>query len=251
MYKRITTNIIEEHFDDYKGAWEDTLTSYTEEEDAESYDKPIKRAFKKAKLDKKKYGSVFSVVADEDTPLGSMIKRDYREYFTAYLLDLRSYIVARSAKSEEAVSLKEKLTKQIADMAILLQPWYTPTTKADLAKSFENFNTPIIAYIDAVAEGVENVPDDAVMAGIQEFSKKLFNISSFAWTEAGVSERLHTFFHEVADQIWSRRKSNWAEDQAALDKSYITLIQGSDKEVSISDVLSKGLIASQPWRFRG
>lgn len=250
MYKRITTNIIEEHFDDYRGA--DTLPAYSfEPENKQTFAKKNKSAFKKAKLSKKKFGGVFSVVSDEDTPLGAMIKKDYREYFTAYLLALRSYIVARSSKSAEVEQVKEKLTKQVFNLSTLIQPWHTPNTRTSIVTSFEALNKPIIDYIEAVASGSQSVPDDAVMTGIQDFSKTVVGVSPATWNEQDMTERWHTFFHEIADQIWSRMKSNWVEDQAALDKSYVTLIQGSDKEVSISDVLSKGLIASQPWRFRG
>ena len=252
MYKRITTNIIEEHFDEYHGDNGDTdLTYIPAQEDARMFTKQNRQTFKKSKLGNKKFGSVFSVVADEDTVLGAMIKRDHREYFTAYLLDLRSYIVARAAKSEEAAQIKDKLVVQARRFATTIQPYYVPEIRASIGTLFENFSNAIISYIDAVADGGTDVSDATVMSAISELAKKMNSISAFIWPIEGFTERLHTFFHEVAGQIWARMKSDWTEDQTQLDKSYITLVQGSNQEVSISDVLSKGLIALQPWRFRG
>jgi len=263
MYKKVT--VVKEYF---KEVPDDALVDYTDGingatewyPDNGSYDAmQMKKAMKYKKGMKAgknlKAANVFSTVDPENTEVGVAIRMGSRDFFTRYNNLLRDYIVSKSSKHEDAETIKGLLELHARTIGTVVTTWYRPENVTAFANSFVSLHSAAIPALDARIAGTDSAGAmDQFMATAGQFSTALSSLNAFpaanTWPAEGVKDIMVSFVNSVIRQIDARKTKDWDTDQSAAKVTYNILVSGLPTGMAgFADVLSKGVIVENPWRF--
>lgn len=222
MYKKITHNIVEEHFD-HPMAGE------------------LKFAMEQAVV----------VSPDVDSAAAQAFKTESRNHFNKFAWRLRSYIVSLLDGAQDAAVIEEELFKNVDGIGRLVSPYYGANASALVSQHLRGI---VVSLMEAVKTAKVNQSLNGAKLKISEHIGNLARLLSEAnpkfWPEAAVAELLTKATDALLLQAESRVKKDWATDQRAADLAHEILVTGQpDGSSSFADVVSRGIIRQFPQKF--
>jgi hypothetical protein len=232
MYKKIQHNIVEEHFDN--------IAAYQCGGNAN------------VAMTARHIGAdLFSSILTENTPTAILFREASRVYFTQILMYLRSYLVAKvSGNIDEMVAIKQAFD-QFYPLATArtFGPLISPDEGNKLSSSFKILIDGFMTFIDKVSEGKDLGEALATIRNhYEDYSKKLNSLLP-NWSSVMLNDLWREVSGTLVDQVNSRIKKDWSSDQTAFGRLYELLVSGSARSSGFADIMSKGFIQRNPFRF--
>jgi hypothetical protein len=234
MYKKIQHNIVEEHFDN--------IAAYQCGGNAN------------VAMTARHIGANLFVpsVSVEDTPAAVKFREASRNFYTQYAIYIRSYLVAKvNGNVDEATSLKQGFDKfypteigRIYGNYLSIddgQRWLSP---------YQTLTTGIISFIDDISEGKNfNESFAKIKKNYEEFSTAMSSLLP-DWDKRLIDAVWESVVMSLSDQITSRTNKDWASDMVAVNKLFEILVFGDAQKFSFSEILARGLIQRNTFRFQ-
>jgi hypothetical protein len=231
MYKKITHEIVEEHFDHPMAA-------------------DIKQMAESA--------SVLPVKGWPPLPQRYQFQSAIRNQFTKLNNDIRNVIVSDLANSEDLTFNKDNLNKTVLEFVELVKS-YTDTKTADaIVKNLMDFINNFILIIDSIKKG--QMYDTLKTSAITDFTNFLQQGTVNSWISGGgvipANTYADTYIAELIKQVMSRLQKNWNDDSMSAEKAriissssgpiYETPFNGSQ---DMSTIFSNSVINQFPTKF--
>ena len=233
MYKKITHNIVEEHFDH-----------------------PIAAELKK-KVDK-----AIAPRATLKPRLNSTVTPEASLYMAAHELvakltwGVRNYLVSALNGGEDSQYIKDRLLKDIAEFGPVLTTYYSPQVGDDVVTHLTEFAKvfcDLVATAKAEKDTTKGITD--ALGHLEKLSKVLGAINPKFWPEDVVNEYLHQYAIHVIAQITARIKKEWEADTLASLRAVNIMMNGPVSEGTLkgmpdfSNVFASGIIKQFPNLF--
>jgi hypothetical protein len=247
MYKKITHNIVEEHFDHQLAA-------------------ELKHSIDNGKdnLKPKVYyiganGSLGlndplpQYVLNEDTMLFRM---DCRTAWNKWVYSLLNYAVSLNGNLPGTEQVKSRMHKNAVAIGYLLIAFYGPTAAKVVGSSLIAIDDIGMHYVEALKE---NKPTEEIVADWEPVVNNLANILNELnpnnWPTSLIKDIMSAVVSAWQDQLTARAAGNFIADEIAIDtlsKLVVTGIPDHGKGFdSLADIFSRGLIAQFPSMFQG
>jgi hypothetical protein len=230
MYKKITHNIIEEHFDN--------IAAY--------------QCGGNAKImmsGNSITAGIFS--GGENSPSAVALKSAAKDYFLNYLMGVRNYIISKISGDISATTESRKILDQhVQKFSKLISSFFSLEDTPKIVTAFTNLTNRILDMIDGLAENKNTEASQAELTKeINNFAGLLYSLAPNQWSQWPLINLWASIANSIADQVRSRISKNWEEDSAALDRSAMYLVTNVFPDLGFSEALAKGIIYLRPGRF--
>jgi hypothetical protein len=232
MYKKITHDIVEEHF-------EHPLVLPTEEKASMV---PTRDAL----------SPLPSVVINEKTLIFRM---DSRTLWTKYSLGLVNYAVSSVADLSTTPSVEERLTKSATLIGDYFIPYYGIRAGSDIGKMLTAIFENGVEVVEVAKKKGDIVPLQIKWAEQTKSLAELFNkLNPGQYPVSLLEEMLYALTQLWTDNINARINKNIIMNAESIDGINKLVITGIANHVnkgyqSLADVLSRGVIAQYPLSF--
>ena len=231
MYKKITHDIVEEHFDDVAG---------------------LSRAIKAASVVTPVTGELPALVINERT---LVFRMDSRTLWTRYSLGMINFSVSDFGNLDSTPSVEKNLKKSAAEIGNFFVPYYGIAAGTRVG----NLLTAIVVNGTKVVEAIKNRRDVAVFETIwskqaDELAQYLNELNPSQWPRDLMSEMMVTLTKFWLEDFRARYDKDFASDSIALDNILKVAVSGIPNHTnrgytSIADLISRGIIAQYPLSF--
>jgi len=231
MYKKITHNIIEEHYDHLTMAAAAMQCGNTMAQG------------------QRIMAGAFSNI--EYNPAAVALRMMSKDYFSNYLTYLRNYIVNKISGDATATADAKKLIDQHqAKLLPLFNPFFIAADAQKIATEFSNLTNRLVAVIDSLVENKDVAMAQTELRNqINTLSDVMYNLALNQWPRQPMVDLLTAFTGAMVDQTQSRINKNWSIDSDSLRKASNYLISGNPPDLGLSEVLARGIISLRPTRF--
>lgn len=220
MYKKITHNIVEEHF-------------------AHPMASEIKQMSERSHM--------LSQTENEPT---YKIRMESKQYLNDFAWRLRSYIVNALDGGLELPILEEHLNITLADLGRIVSMFYGATASEKFGMHMSGIMNGVFAAAKAAkANQSLTAIKTTILNHISELSQFLGAANPTAWPATGVSDILTRAVNAIVAQIEARQKKDWAADQKAATLTNDILVSGSMGMPSFADVFARGLTRPMSQKF--
>ena len=235
MYKKITHNIVEEHFDHPAAA-------------------DIKQMSEMSPSITK------NLLVKQWPPLPQrfQFQTAIRNQFAKLNNDIRNVIVSDVANSEDLTFNKANLNKTVLDFIELVKS-YTDTKTADaIVKNLMDFTDNFILIIDSIKKG--QTYDTLKTSAITDFTNFLQQGTVNSWIGGGGNIPANTYtdayIAELIKQTVSRLQKNWNDDGIAAEKARNIISSGGpiyetpfNNNQDMSTIFANSIINQFPNKF--
>lgn len=226
MYKRITHNIVEEHFDH-----------------------PLATEIK-SKLAPRQGPP--SVTSDAEV----QFRRKTDNLFARLSRGLRSYIVSAIGTDSDAEFIKTQLIAAVNEFAPELTEYYSPTVVAEITGNLLGFINPFVQLVMyAKVNSDYSTYLTAATASLDALAGSLNLINPANWPEETVKEYLHEYLTCLVEQVKARLKEDWVADADQVEFGNSLLLHGPVPNGPLKDmpgfavVFANGIVNQFPIRF--
>lgn len=230
MYKKITHNIVEEHFDHPAVLPKGMINT-----EMQAIGARLPQA-----------------VMNENT---MMFRMNVRSAVTKWVWSLLNYSISLNGNLPGTEQTKTRMQKNAVSLGDMLAPYYG----IDKARSV---TTALLAIDDIGTRYVEALKDKKPTADIVaswqpfiiELAKALSGMNPANWPEAGVVDVFNKLTKAWQDELTARDKGDLLADEAAIDYINKLMITGVHNHTpadfnSFADELSRGIVAQFPTMF--
>jgi hypothetical protein len=235
MYKKITHNIMEEHFAHPLAA---DLKKKVEKLNPAPI--PVKPTLK----------STIMITPENQLHMHS------HEFFGKLVWGIRNYIISDLATAPDAAYIKSRLLKDIKDLGTILTTYYSKKIGDDAVQHLTAFANVVTELVIAAKAGKDITKLTASAFGHLDDLASVISVANPAhWPEAVVKEFLHTYFTHVIEQVTARIKKDWDADMVASTKGSNVLTSGPVSEgilkgmPDFANVFAEGIIKQFPQVF--
>lgn len=225
MYKKITHQITEEHFDHPMGM-------------------DIKATIEHS-------GRRRPMAVDSASAM--KFKSDAQKYFSDYLWRIRSYIVSYiDGPGEDLATIESQLFKDIENISSLVKQYYGGGAAIKFDMALKDITLALIDVIKAVKAGQDTVaPQAKAVQMIDVLAQLLAMANPVHWPASAVNSILDAAAAAWVSQARARLNKDWVADVAAsvLDRNIILSGQ-ADGTPGFADVFALGVINQFPDRFK-
>jgi len=232
MYKKITHDIVEEHFDSPLALPTEVKASMV----------PTKATL----------SPLPSVVVNEKT---LVFRMDSRTLWTKYSLGLVNYAVSSVADLSTTPSVEERLTKSATMIGDYFIPYYGIRAGSDIGKMLNAIFETGVEVVEVSKKKGDIVPLQIKWAEQTTQLAELFNkLNPGQYPVSLIQEMLHALTQLWTDNINARITNNVIMNAESIDGINKLVITGIANHVnkgypSLADVLSRGVIAQYPLSF--
>jgi len=232
MYKKITHEIIEEHFDN-----------------PDAVPKEVKATIPKMS---NMLTPLPPVVINEKTLIFRM---DSRTLWTKYALGLVNYTVSSVADLSTTPSVEERLTKSATLIGDYFIPYYGIRAGSDIGKLLTDIFENGVQVVEVLKSQGDIVPLQIKWAAQTTALAELFNkLNPGQYPVTLIEEMLQALTRLWTDNINARITKNIILNASSIDGINKLVITGIANHVnkgyqSLADVLSRGVIAQYPLSF--
>lgn len=222
MYKKVTHNIVEEHFAHPAAAHIKASLTYGYKPEA------------------------------METNSTMNFRKDSKYYLAKFFWRVRSYIVSVTDSAEDQMALEMQLFKDIYKVAELIKPFYGDAAATTFEQRLKAVAIAAVEVIKAVKAGRDPVDlrNQAIMR-IDELAAFLSTANPSNWPAAAVSNIFTKLLDAWIDQTTSRTKKMWDADFAASDAASHLFMNGLSGDPSaFTDIFANGIIQQFPDNFR-
>lgn len=225
MYKKITHQITEEHF-------EHPMAMH------------IKTAMDSGKITAPEAPIPASVIK---------FKSDAQKYFNDYLWRVRSFIVSYiDGPGEDLATIESQIFKDIEHISSLVKQYYGSgaATKVDI--ELKDITLALIEVIKTVKGGGDTTPtQDKCVASINVLANTLSAANPTFWPASAVNKILDAAAAAWVAQTRARTKKDWPADIAATDLARGIILSGqADGTPGFAQVFESGVIGQFPDLFK-
>jgi len=213
MYKKITHNIVEEHFAH-----------------------PIAAELKK-KVDK----IVTPVPAMAKpklsiTPEGNLHMAS-NELFGRLTWAIRNYIVSTLGDLEDAAYIKAEVLKDVQDFAPVFTTYYSKEVADEVVNHLSEAVTTLCELVKAAKMNKDySKLAETVISHLDMLAKVISTVNPKNWPEQVVKEYLNQYATHLLEQVAARVKKDWEADRIASVKTINTIMSGP-----VTDGILKGM----------
>ena len=206
MYKKITHNIVEEHYDRPMGYWHH---------------------------------------ADENMGYGmiSQFERDSIHAWAKIVWELRSLIIDITGQLGSADELETRLLLNAAEVGELLTPYYDAVTVIEFNTALARVLTDIVSLIKATTSGLDTADlQMACDASIQSFAQLLHSVNPGSWLVATIVDVFTALKDLCIVQTQARMVRDWMTGINAADSAYDLMVGGNQRGMrGFADIFSQGI----------
>jgi len=235
MYKKITHEIVEEHFDHPIAA-------------------DIKQMYEMSP------GITKNLLVKQWPPLPQrfQFQTAIRNQFAKLNNDIRNVIVSDVANSEDHSFNMGNLNKTVLEFTELIKS-YTDTKTADaIVKNLMDFTDNFILIIDGIKKG--QIYDTVKTSAITDFTNFLQQGTVNSWIGGGgvipANTYADTYIAELIKQVVSRLQKNWSDDGIAAEKARNIISAGGpiygtpfNNNQDMSTIFANSIINQFPNKF--
>jgi hypothetical protein len=231
MYKRITHNIVEEHYDHPAVAAAAMQCGNTMTQG------------------QRIMAGAFSNI--EYNPAAVALRMMSKDYFSNYLTYLRNYIVNKISGDAAATADAKKLMDQnLTKLMPLVNPFFAVADSQKIGTEFSNLTNRLVAVIDSLVENKDVAMAQTELRNqVGSLSKALYDLAPNQWPQQSVMDLLTAIAGAIVDQTQARMAKNWSMDSDSLRRASEYLISGNPPNLGLSEVLARGIISLRPSRF--
>lgn len=224
MYKKITHNIVEEHYEHPAVVPENT---------------------------KIKAGNVFLNAQPENSSSAVALRMASKDYFVWYLWNLRNFVMARIASTEEVNLYRNSSINHARSLIDVVKNYYGAPVGPNAVMAFETLTVSILDLVEVMANNQDSKSAvERAKSSVTNFANTVNALAPTIWPAAAVSEIWTAFVDSVFDQITARMEKQWERDQSAVKSSYGILVSGQTTGIQgFAEVFALGTIQQQPSRF--
>lgn len=222
MYKKITHNIIEEHFDHpmaveiKRGAGYDTKTTL-----------------------------------DLSTRSASVFKDHVHRAFTKLDNRIRSYIISAISAGEDLPILEKYLIDDVGRIGYSIKTYFAPEDATAFNQSLTTLIVSVGNIVKAIKAGRDTKELRLTLANsLNDFATLLSSINPSHWEKTSVLSILSKLADTWISEAEARYKKEWAIDLAAADEAHNILVAGKpDGTRGFADIFANGIIKQFPQKF--
>lgn len=195
MYKKITHNIIEEHWDDIKIP-EDVVGSWG----GSSSDMVTSR----------RVTASWPITPNQFAYLSAV-----RTQFNQFNSLLRAYAISALSNSPDLTYTKNELLKVADEFSTFFEPYYGSSTAMTLSSHLKNFVNEFVDFVDNIKSGRDTASSKtSLMQKLQNFVDTITSMNPLWWSPINqtATQYITTYGNNVLDQVVFRKASKWAED---------------------------------------
>lgn len=238
MYKKISHNIVEEHFDHPAVLPAGMVQS--------SY-RPKQMA----------NGQLPSYVMNEDTMLFRM---DARSAWAKWVWSLLNYSISLNGNLPGTEQVKGRMHKNAVALGDFLIPYYGLTASRAVTTALIAIDDIGMHYVEALKAKESPAEIEKIVASwkpyIAALAKTMNELNPGNWPETLISDILDNLVKGWQDELTARARGDLVADEIAIDylnKLVITGVPDHQKFgfSSLADLFSRGIIAQFPNMFAG
>ena len=261
MYKKITHQIVEEHFAHPIAAELKTNVDKTKPKSEVDYlGRVLDPITHKPMIDKKTGKYVYAVKPmlhpDKKTnpkPKGyieyynlsplSQVEKDSLNYFGQLAWRIRSLVISTTSGDKDIDLLKTRMAGDIDNISKIVEEVYGTDASTQFSKLLNEVTLNLIDVITLVNQDVDTTDS---MKKLNDSNVALGNFLEKAnskWPSKTVSDLLSQIENLYIMQTISRMKKEWEAGVAAADNAYdIFVVKQDNGEPSLSDIFSHGIL---------
>lgn len=232
MYKKITHNIVEEHFAHPLAA---------------ELKKKVEKIIAPAPTMAKPKLTI--------TPEGNL-HMAANELIGKLAWGIRKYIVSTLGDLDDAAYIKENILKDIQDFAPVFTTYYSKTVSDEAVKHLSEFATVLCEIVKLARSGKDyEKQTEIAISHLDMLAKVLAAANPKNWPEEVVKEYLHQYATHVLAQVQAREKKDWEADTLASVKAINTIMSGPVTEgilkgmPDFANVFASGIVKQFPGLF--
>jgi len=201
MYKKITHNIVEEHF-------------------AHPLSAQLKKEIDKTKLvpNTRGYGATAM----------SNIQMDSHKQFNKLFWGIRHYLVSALGANDDSTTLiKTNLLKDVASFGPFFAAYYSTQVGNDVVTHLTSFANSFVDAVQLARSGRDySAQLTAARTHLDALAKVLSLTNPTTWPEAVVKSYFAEYVTKVTEQIVARVKKDWKTDAVAESQSHMIISTG-------------------------
>jgi hypothetical protein len=229
MYKKITHNIVEEHFAH-----------------------PMAAELKK-KVDKTVAPTPKPKVSI--TPEGNL-HMAVHELMGKLAWGIRNYIVSTLGGIDDAAFIEASILKDIQDLSPVFTTYYSKTVADESLKHLTEFANAFCEVVKLAKAGKDYTKQaEVALSHADMLAKVLSTANPKNWPEEVVKEYLHQYATHLIAQITARMKKDWEADTLSSVKAINTIMSGPVTEgilkgmPDFANVFASGIVKQFPGLF--
>ena len=233
MYKRITHNIMEEHFAHPIAA---ELKKKIDKATAQP-PKPMLRA-------------TITITPEQQLHMTS------HELFGKVVWGIRNYIISELNSSPDTNYITTRLLKDIKEFAPVFTLYYSKKIGDDVVMHLTQFANVLVELVTAAKAEKDITRLTASAFGhLDDLANVISVVNPAHWPEAVVKEFWHVYLTHVVEQVKARIKKDWEADTTASIKASNVLTSGPVTEGYIkgmpdfASIFAEGIIKQFPQVF--
>lgn len=251
MYKKITHNIIEEHFDHPATLPNGMLTAMngTPMNAPLVASTPIETNFTATS------GALPPYVMNEQTMLFRM---DARSAWAKWAFSIMNYAVSLNGDLPGTDQVKGRMHKTAIALGEFIIPYYGLTAANSLSTALIAINDIGMHYVEAMKAKKSSDELAKIAAAwipyITDLAKVFNELNPTNWPTPLIQDIITNLVSAWQDQLTARAKGDIVADEIAIDRINKLVITGLPDHVkhgfsSLADVFSRGIIAQYPGMF--
>ncbi len=235
MYKKITHQIVEEHFDHPVLAEAAANVGCNLIPMSGHFSTHIPQAAPK------------SINSDS----GIQFRQQVHNYFSDCAAIVRNYIVSAIAGGEDQAVIEDQLFKFISTIGGVVQPYYGEEVAVTVNNMFKDLFTNLVDAIKLVKAGKDTAAAmEKVYAIVGAFASAAHGLNPEYWPESAVNKAWTDIVNAWLAQAVARQKKDWSSDLLAAQNLNMALLSGTaEYSPGFSDVFATGIIRQFPRRF--
>ena len=234
MYKKITHNIIEEHFD------------YPVE--------PYINGNGNTNGNGNGKVSAMWPVLPNSWNYTTAMKNQFNEFNGL----LRSYLVSALAGNTDTEYIKSELIKSGGEFYNFFEPYYGQTNSSILVGHLSGFVNTFIEFVNAVGSGTDvSAIRQRAVEKLTDFINAIYSVNPQWWTNAVIKPDIYltTYAQSLMEQATSRKAKNWSADSEAAKTAANIIANGPvypspfNGNQDFSTILSNSITQQFPNKF--
>jgi hypothetical protein len=238
MYKKVSHNIVEEHFAQPAGM--------------EIPNPPKSKYIPHADDSIGLTDELPQYVLNENTMLFRM---DCRSAWQKWVYSLMNYAVSLNGNLPGTDQVKGRMHKNAVAIGDMLIPYYGPTSGRLVGTSLIAIDDIGMHYVEALKKGE---PTEEIVASwapfVDDFASVMNQLNPNNWPVSLITDIMLALVQAWQDQLTARANGDFTADEIAIDtiaKLIITGIPDHGKGYdSLADIFSRGIIAQFPSMFQ-
>ena len=247
MYKKITHNIVEEHFD------HPLASELKQHVDGTTVNPKMGFYYVPTNGSLGLNDPLPQYVLNEDTMLFRM---DCRTAWNKWVYSLLNYSVSLNGDLPGTDQVKGRMHKNAVAIGDLMIPYYGPTAGKLVGTSLIAIDDIGMHYVEALKN---KKPTEEIVASwepfVNDFAAVLNELNPKNWPTSLISDIMLAVVKAWQDQLTARAAGDFTADEIAIDtiaKLVVTGIPDHGKGFdSLADIFSRGIIAQFPSMFQG